>query len=93
MDKRVIKFIALSILFIIIAYSSVLFKFNNFILIGLVDFISICYFVAKVLMSLWQLIKGLEVRTNLIIVAVGIIALASIFLSLIVILSSGNFPK
>ena len=86
MDKRIIKFIIISVLFIIAVYLAALFNFNNFIVIGLVAFISICYSIAKGLKSLWQLIKGREVRTNLIIVVVSIIGLILMFHALTLIL-------
>jgi hypothetical protein len=71
MDKRIIKFIIISVLFIIAAYWAAL-KFSMFAT-GLVAFIPVCYFLAKGVKSLWQLVKGREIRTNLIIVLVSII--------------------
>lgn len=82
MDKRIIKFIVLSALFIIVAYWAA-FKLDTFAT-GLVAFIPICYFIATVIHSLLQLIKRREVRTNLIVGLGSIIAFVLILNAFIV---------
>jgi Tat protein secretion system quality control protein TatD with DNase activity len=74
MDKQIMKFIIISVLFIITVYWAAL-KLTTFVTF-MVAVSPVLYFMANGLKSPWQLIKQREVRTNLAIGIGSILALA-----------------